>query len=277
MNHACSSFPLYSLGRELQTATSQMTHGSLFSGIGGFDLAAEWCGWDNVFQVEIDPFCQRVLQKNFPNAQRFSDIREFDGLQFRGTIDVLSGGFPCQPYSTAGQRRGAADDRALWPEMLRVVAEIQPAWIVCENVAGIRNMGLENMLSDLEALGYETAVFVVPACAVGCDTLRTRVWVVAHSNSLRELQPNRGIPNIRGRAAYSSLQNIGVRPFPDKSSLSRTAYGLPGRVDGRGKRIKSLGNAIVPQVAYQIFQAIQNVNPHLSRHEKNAVTSPIPK
>ena len=286
-----------------------MTHGSLFSGIGGFDLAAEWCGWVNTFQVEIDPFCQRVLQKNFPNASRFTDIREFDGTQFRGTIDVLSGGFPCQPYSVAGQRRGASDDRALWPEMLRVVGEIQPTWVVGENVAGIRSMGLENMLSELETVGYQAATLVIPACAVGAVHRRDRVWILAHANRERQQQPEGVVRQIRGRPEHSDsavfANSVGIgrekrrlrsesvedsgkwHPAADEhgdgsrryfgkvawqpnsqSQILRTAYGLPGRVDRRGKRIRALGNAIVPQVAYQIFKSINDL--HFPQPQGNA-------
>lgn len=235
-----------------------MTHGSLFSGIGGFDLAAEWCGWENTFQVEIDPFCQRVLQKNFPNVQRFSDIRGFDGSQFRGAIDVLSGGFPCQPYSTAGQRRGASDDRALWHEMLRVVGEIQPTWVVGENVVGIRRLGIEKMLADLEALGHETATLVIPACAVGCDHKRERVWILAHADRVRELQPEGRVQDFGGRATHGGKEFVPARPFADIADLAREAYGVSGGL-GNGRKIAALGNAIVPQIAYQIFKSINDI------------------
>jgi DNA (cytosine-5)-methyltransferase 1 len=110
-------------------------HGSLFSGIGGFDLAAEWAGFENIFQVEIDPFCQKVLQKNFPKTQKYGDIKKFDGTKFRGKIDIISGGFPCQPFSCAGKRKGTEDDRHLWPEMLRIIDEIKPL----ERIKGLGN------------------------------------------------------------------------------------------------------------------------------------------
>jgi len=117
------------------------THGSLFSGIGGFDLAASWLNWENVFQCEIDPFCRAVLKKHFPETLRYEDIKKTDFRTHRGTIDVLSGGFPCQPFSVAGQRKGTEDDRNLWPEMLRAIREIQPSWVVGENVHGLINWG----------------------------------------------------------------------------------------------------------------------------------------
>lgn len=112
---------------------SELTHLSLFSGIGGLDLAAEWAGFENIFQVEIDDFCQEKLTKNFPHVTKYKDIFEFDGTQYNGKIDVVSGGFPCQPFSQAGKRRGKEDDRYLWPEMYRVIQEIKPTYVLAEN------------------------------------------------------------------------------------------------------------------------------------------------
>ncbi len=293
-----------------------MTHGSLFSGIGGFDLAASRMGWENVFQVEIDPFCRRVLQKNFPDAQRYTDIRDFDGSDFAGKIDIISGGFPCQPFSFAGQRKGRNDDRALWGEMLRVIRTIRPAWIVGENVAGIISMELDTVLSDMESIGYTGQAFVVPACAVNALHRRDRVWIVAnakspigeqsrlswhrragytddgssdggvttHANAENngenigqfstciarsskaiDSDPDRArreefdLPTEPKRQGFNSgLSSFGTVEWQplDTSDLLRTAYGVPGRVDRRGARIKSLGNAIVPQVAFNIYHAI---------------------
>lgn len=161
-----------------------MTHGSLFSGIGGFDLAAEWMGWENVFSVEIDEWCNKVIAKNFPNVKRYRDIKEFDGTIYRGAIDVLSGGFPCQPFSQAGKRKGKSDDRFLWPEYLRIIREIQPAYVVGENVAGLISMEdgetLEGIFTDLEGEGYEVESFIIPACGVGAWHRRDRIWIVAY-------------------------------------------------------------------------------------------------
>lgn len=174
-----------------------MRHASLFSGIGGFDLAAHWMGWENVFQVERDPFCLRVLQHHFPDTDRFGDIHEFTGpttAQYANRVDVLSGGFPCQPYSTAGKRRGKADDRHLWSEMLRTIREIRPRWIVGENVRGFANwsngMVLEEVLADMEAEGYRTAPpFIIPACGQNAPHRRDRVWLIAHADGA-ERSPN---------------------------------------------------------------------------------------
>lgn len=161
-----------------------MTHASLFSGIGGFDLAAEWAGWTNVFNCEIDPFCRKVLAYHFPNAIQYEDVKATDFTVHRGGVDVLTGGFPCQPFSLAGKRRGTSDNRYLWPEMLRAIREIRPRWVVGENVLGIVNwsdgMVFEQVCADLEGEGYEVQPFLIPACAVDAPHRRDRVWFVAH-------------------------------------------------------------------------------------------------
>ena len=166
-----------------------MTHGSLFSGIGGFDLAAEWMGWTNVLNCEINEFCRKILKYHFPNAKQYSDIQTTDFTVWRGRVDVLTGGFPCQPFSLAGKRKGTEDDRYLWPEMLRAIRSIRPRWIVGENVYGLVNwsdgMVLEQVCADLEDEGYEVQPFVIPACAVGAPHRRDRVWIVAHSADTR--------------------------------------------------------------------------------------------
>lgn len=127
-----------------------MNHASLFSGIGGFDLAAREVGWNNVFQCEIDPFCQSVLKYYFPKTVLYEDIKRTDFTSWKGKIDVLTGGFPCQPFSVAGQRKGADDNRYLWPEMLRVIRETRPLWVIGENVAGITNMVQPGSETDVE-------------------------------------------------------------------------------------------------------------------------------
>lgn len=147
-----------------------MTHASLFSGIGGFDLAAELSGWNNNFWCEIEPFCQKILKYYFPTSKGYEDIKTTDFRIWRGKIDVLTGGFPCQPFSNAGKRKGTEDNRYLWPEMLRAIREIQPGWIVGENVFGIVNwsqgMVFEQVCVDLEDEGYEVQPFVLPAAGV---------------------------------------------------------------------------------------------------------------
>jgi DNA (cytosine-5)-methyltransferase 1 len=162
-----------------------LRHGSLFSGIGGFDLAAEWMGWDNVFHCEWNPFGQKILHHYWPNAIQYNDITKTDFSVHRGTIDILTGGFPCQPYSMAGKRLGKEDDRHLWPEMLRAIRKIQPTWVVGENVLGIANWNgglvFDEVQADLEAEGYEVQPYVLPAVAVDAPHRRDRVWFVAYA------------------------------------------------------------------------------------------------
>ena len=166
-----------------------MKHGSLFSGIGGFDLAAEWMGWENIFHCELNPFGQKVLKHHFPKSISYEDITKTDFSIHRGDIDILTGGFPCQPYSSAGKRLGKADERHLFPEMLRAVKEIKPRWIVGENVRGLIswNGGLvfHEVQDDLEREGYEVQSFLIPAASVNAPHQRYRIWFVAYSNSLR--------------------------------------------------------------------------------------------
>lgn len=208
-----------------------MTHASLFSGIGGFDLAAEWMGWHNAFHCEINEFCTKILNYHFPDAEHYTDITRTDFSKWRGRIDVLSGGFPCQPFSLAGQRKGADDNRYLWPQMLRAIREIRPTWVVGENVAGILTMVqpgaevevggqaslfgedyrkrvlhrqeyvIETICRDLEREGYAVQPLLIPACAVGAPHRRDRIWFIArlvtHPKSCR----NSRTPHEAGREA----------------------------------------------------------------------------
>lgn len=164
-----------------------MTHASLFSGIGGFDLAAHWAGIENVFACEIDEFCRKVLAKRFPNTTLYKDIKETKFGQYCGTVDIISGGFPCQPFSVAGKRAGTTDNRYLWGEMLRVVREVQPEWVIAENVRGLTNIAngstFETVCNDLEVSGYKVQSFIIPALTVGAPHKRDRIWIIAHSDS----------------------------------------------------------------------------------------------
>lgn len=264
-----------------------MKHGSLFSGIGGFDLAAEWMGWENKFHCEWNPFGQKVLKHYWPDAELFSDITKSDFTKYEGTIDIISGGFPCQPYSTAGLRRGKEDDRHLWPEMCRAIREIKPRWVVGENVRGLISWNggvvFDEVQADLEAEGYEVQSFLLPACGVNAPHRRDRIWFVAYSNNkgggagLRQIQGENG--EISQRNNYAEFSNtsdgdatnaIGGRyhptkweNFPTQAPICFGDDGLSSRLDSitfskwRSESIKAGGNAIVPQVVYQIFKAIE--------------------
>ena len=187
-----------------------MTHGSLFSGIGGFDLPSEWMGWENVFHCEWMPFPRQVLKYHFPNSICYEDITKTDFTIHRGGIDILTGGFPCQPYSLAGKRKGTEDSRHLWPEMLRAIREIQPKWILGENVFGIVSWSgglvFEQVQSEMEAEGYEVQPFVIPACAKDAPHRRDRSWFVAHASNKRcnDRSNNRQERCIQGNERTSS-------------------------------------------------------------------------
>jgi DNA (cytosine-5)-methyltransferase 1 len=297
-----------------------MRHGSLFSGIGGFDLAAEWVGWENKFHCEWNPFGQRVLKHYWPNAESFNDITKTDFKKYANKIDILTGGFPCQPYSSAGKRLGKEDERHLWPEMLRAIREISPRFVVGENVRGLTNwnggMVFDEVCAELENLGYQVAPVIIPACAVGAPHKRERIWFVAQ-NTMRSgcvqresiekgaevwqqrntstgssdrvyisegitantnsYRLERGIPSIIYREKSSSKAHdekcisaykraLSFEEFPTQSPVCGGNDGFSDRLDGvafskwRAESIKAYGNAIVPQVAYEIFKAIQLTN-----------------
>jgi DNA (cytosine-5)-methyltransferase 1 len=253
-----------------------MTHASLFSGIGGFDLAAEWMGWNNLFHCEWNPFGQKVLKHHFPNSISYNDITKTDFTIHSGSVDILTGGFPCQPYSTAGKRLGKQDERHLFPEMLRCIKEVKPRWVVGENVRGLVswNEGLvfHEVYDDLEREGYEVQSFLIPAASVGAPHQRYRVWFVAYANDkgrssrLREVQNKNGEISEWNNNAKSSNTNVKHNfwdSFPSKSPICGGDDGLPRELDNitfskwRQESIKAYGNAIVPQVAHQIFKTIE--------------------
>jgi DNA (cytosine-5)-methyltransferase 1 len=252
-----------------------ITHGSLFSGIGGFDLAAQWAGYKNIFQVEIDEFCQKVLHKNFPNVDKYGDIKEFNAKIYNGRVDIISGGFPCQPFSFAGKKKGKQDDRYLWHEMLRVITEVKPKWVIAENVYGLvtmqNGMVLEQVLVDLESEGYEVQPYVIPACSKNAPHRRDRIWIVANAKSHRDRcqqdserlswneRDSTGWERMGDKLDYSSktvAETSWERNWLDVASeLCRTDDGVSNRVD----RNKALGNAIVPHVAFEIFNVIKQI------------------
>lgn len=264
-----------------------MRHIGLFEGIGGFSLAARWMGWNTIAWCEINPFCQKVLRHHFPEAKEHGDITKTDFTIYRGQCDIVTGGFPCQPYSVAGKRLGKEDDRHLWPEMLRAVREIQPRYVVGENVRGLINwnggMVFDEVQADLEAEGYEVLPFLLPACAVNAPHRRDRIWFVANASSM-------GWKNIQGNTtscfnsiAYternwekrerrsekaneldsSSNTFLWFQEMHGQPAIYDVDYGLPFELDGITvpswieESFKAGGNAIVPQIAFEIFKAIE--------------------
>ena len=189
------------------------THLDLFSGIGGFALAANWAGFTTVGFVEYEDYPRRILGKQFPGVPIFGDIHDFDATPFRG-VDLVTGGFPCQPFSAAGKQRGKEDDRFLWPEMLRVIVEAQPTWVLAENVAGIVHMALDEVLADLEAEDYATGTVILPACAKNALHRRDRVWIIARNVG----NSTSGRGSTYWRQSESSTERMGERQTDRVSS-----------------------------------------------------------
>ena len=228
-----------------------MTHGSLFSGIGGFDLAAEWAGFTNLFNCEWEEFPRKVLKHHFPNAKQYEDIKDFNATDYNGRIDILSGGFPCQPFSVAGKRKGSEDERHLWPEMLRVIGECKPRWVVGENVRGLVSWSdglvFQEVCADLEALGYSVQSFIIPACATGAPHRRDRVWIVAQntdrdgwgSNKRKEESNGRGFGNIgAGDNVGVPSNDAEVRNAPDTQRLRLEHTEKSGSVEERERKTR---------------------------------------
>ena len=307
-----------------------MRHGSLFSGIGGFDLAAEWMGWENVFHCEWMEFPRKVLDYHFPDADSHIDICKTDFTKYANTIDILTGGFPCQPFSLAGKRKGTDDERYLWGEMLRAIQEIKPRFVIAENVFGITNIdgGLvfEQVCLDLEAQGYEVQPFIIPACPKNAPHRRDRCWFIGiytntpsiglhrqkHEQKLgstrwskfqfgkSKIKSNATNTSQRGEYALGHIESgngngdatdttstrpqarsqsrakqhwqndkkrgiFGWQSFPTQSPICSGDDGIPTQLDGitfpkwRAESIKGYGNAIVPQIAYQLFQIINEL------------------
>lgn len=245
----------------------------LFSGIGGFSLAAHWMGWETVAFVEKDAFCQKVLRKNFgQDIEIYDDITTCSGKPFRGRIDIVTGGFPCQDISGAGKRGGISGKRSgLWSEFYRVIGEVRPRYAVVENVSALLGRGMDVVLRDLSEIGYDTEWRTFSACEMGFPHTRERVFIVAYP----ERQPgtrfvfDRYCQEATGRNQVSQKRRqdwfgFEIPPVADsvvsrwsmqlrQPGLVRTDDGIPNIVD----RVKSLGNSIVPQIAFEIFKAIE--------------------
>jgi len=315
---------------------SMMTHGSLFSGIGGFDLAAEWMGWENLFHCEFDEWNRKILNYYWPKSKSYENIKTTNFIRWRGKIDILTGGFPCQPFSNAGKRKGTDDERHLWPEMLRAIREIQPRFVVGENVRGLVNWSdglvFEQVCSDLENEGFKVITFILPACAVNAPHRRDRIWFVAYAdenitnnderknngtekkiwrnetrhvfgelcrfgfvadadktNADSQKPTNKRRPNDKQKRRrlfdkfggictfwnvdrINGTKNNNFQKFPTQSPICGGDDGIPTELDNltipkwRKQSLMAYGNAIVPQVAFRIFQSI-------NEYEKNRKTN----
>ena len=272
---------------------------SLFSGIGGIDLAFNWAGGNILAFCEIDPFCQKVLRKHWPDTPIFSDIHELSKDVIRNAgintaVDIIYGGFPCQPFSVAGNKKGKDDTRYLWPEFSRLVEEFRPRWVVAENVPGILRIAADDVCSDLERQDYDVGIFDFEAAAVGAKHRRERIFFVAHSRcTLRQgsfeqgtlqneitggtshkperpdciLVPDTGCTRCKWSIACGLQEKqsaIGLYGrWEPEPCVDRVANGIPNRVD----RLRALGNAVVPQQAYPVFKAIMDA-------EQNGISHP---
>lgn len=229
----------------------------LFSGIGGFSYGLESVGMRTAAFCEIDPFARAVLRRHWPRTPIHEDIRALDGRMFVGAVDLVCGGYPCQPFSVAGLQRGEADPRHLWPEMHRIIREIRPRWVVAENVAGHIRLGFDAVADALENEGFSVWPFVVPACAVGAPHRRDRVWIVAHADRERQQGRFRQLQADQngGRELSALLSAFLPETLPHELAPSM----LCGKDDGiphRSHRLRALGNAVVPQIAALIGQTI---------------------
>jgi len=256
-----------------------MTLGGLFSGIGGFELAARWAGITPLWSNEIAPYCCKVLRKNFDHQIIENDIKNID-FQELPKVDILTGGFPCQPFSIAGKRKGEDDDRYLWEEMLRAIRVLKPPYVIGENVTGLLSLEVgstfDSILTSLEDEGYQIETFVLPACAVEGWHRRDRVWIVAYNYGFRRKQkenefetseyrePNEEttIKKLNIQYEYHGSRHIELSKDAE-SIFCRTNDGVSRELDGN--RIKALGNAIVPQVAYELLKVIIKLDQELNK------------
>lgn len=218
-------------------------------------MAVQWMGWETVAFCEKEKYAKRVLGRHWPKVPVIDDIRN---ITEKIGCDIITGGFPCQPFSVAGKQKGKADDRYLWPEMLRIIALERPSWVIGENVAGIVGVALDQALFDLEAQGYSSRAFILPACAVDAPHRRDRVWILANRTSNGQQRGCQSqVPGEQDlpRELSGSRQDKPPR-WSAEPGVCRVVNGIPNRAH----RIKALGNAVVPQVVYEILQAIAHDN-----------------
>jgi DNA (cytosine-5)-methyltransferase 1 len=231
----------------------------LFSGIGGFSLGLERAGMETVAFCEYDKFCQQVLKKHWPHIPIHEDVRTLDAKQYRGTVDVVCGGFPCQPHSFSGKRKASEDDRDMWPATFDTIRKSNARWFIGENVKGILSSEsgrfFGKILSDLASIGYSLEWFNIPGGAVGSPHLRNRIWMVAHPDETQ----------LEGRSIssriYEEYTNAGyTRWGKDKPGVVRTLNGLPNQMD----RVGALGNAVIPDIPELIGRAIIKLDQSLN-------------
>lgn len=249
-----------------------MRVGSLFSGIGGFELGLEWAGMKTVWQVENDPYAQRVLAKHWPDVARYGDIRTFNAVE-AGEVDLICGGFPCQPHSSVGKRKASQDERDLWGEFAKVIREAKPRWVVAENVRGLLSSETGRfyggILRDLASLGYDVEWFVFSAKAVGAPHRRDRVFIVAHANGsqCKGMGIAGGISQEKELSFDGRGKQIDWQPrewWTSEPDVDRVAHGISRRVD----RLRCLGNAVVPQCSYEIGKIIMQADANMRRFEQ---------
>ena len=240
-----------------------MAHVDLCSGIGGFALGFERAGLSKPVQFcDIEPWSRRVLSKHWPDVPIAEDVKELASDPDRNVFDcdILSAGYPCQPFSVAGNQKGAEDDRHIWPYIRKIVAHKRPTWCVFENVYGHIGLGLDQVLFDLESEGYASRTFVVPACGVDAPHRRDRLWIVADADSAR-LQGRQNARDIgqgwsqRKKQPSRCSKRTDWQDWTVEPSVGRVAHGIPKRVD----RLRGLGNAIVPQIAQRIGETIKQI------------------
>ena len=228
-----------------------MKFGSLFAGIGGFDRGLERAGMQCEWQVEIEDYPTKVLEKHWPAVKRYRDIREV-GKHNLAAVELICGGFPCQPFSVAGKQQSDKDDRYLWPEMFRIVEELRPAWFIGENVTGIIKLALDDVLSDLEGAGYATRTFIIPAAGIGAPHRRDRVWIVANAESVRTRRGQQEVRRSHGRQgrtlsreSLESSKDVSDSEFTRTRDKSREVSGQRGKSTNTGSKAIRQGNRAI--------------------------------